>query len=131
MTTRAGMALAHVRRRLRGDSARLGGLCTPTGPFRLDGCGSSYRRLHNVEGVLDTAPTLGKFLWRRRKHLQRLSDLFSAGHARDLDPPPKLSKTHTNDRVKPAQGLTQLDGRHHNSVTRPIEQLAFERCSPI
>jgi|SRR6478672_2313599 hypothetical protein len=69
--------------------------------FRLDGCGSSYRRLHNVEGVLDTAPTLAKFLWQRRKHLQRLSDLFSAGHARDLDPPPKLSKTHTNDRATP------------------------------
>jgi hypothetical protein len=27
--------------------------------------------------------------------------LFSAGHARDLDPPPKLSKTHTNDRATP------------------------------
>jgi hypothetical protein len=32
-TLRVGIALADVPRRLRGDSARLGGLCTPTGYF--------------------------------------------------------------------------------------------------
>src|SRR4029077_6855350 len=65
--------------------------------FRLDGCGSSYRRLHNVEGVLDTAPTLGKFLRQRRKHLQSLSDLSSASHAARFRP---LTKTQQDARKR-------------------------------